>query len=107
MDAPASMGLLTIDEPRPGELSPELPGAEQSGGRHTDEASAMFVPWHPAPVELNESERTRGGIVKSLETQTSRPGLNRTSSKSAPLPRCGASIPRASAPVLTGCLLPN
>ncbi len=43
IDGPASTGL-TIDEPRPGELSPELLGAEQSGGRRTDEASATSVP---------------------------------------------------------------
>ncbi len=68
MDGPASTGLLKGDEPCPGELSPELPGAEQSGGRHTNEASATPVPWHPAPVELDESERTRGDIVRCLET---------------------------------------
>ncbi len=33
MDGPASTRLLTRDKPRPGELSPELPGAEQSGGK--------------------------------------------------------------------------
>ncbi len=59
------------------------------------------------PVELDESERTRGDIVWSLEMQTSLPGLSQIFSKSAPPPRCGASIPQASAPVSTGCLLPD
>ncbi len=69
MDGLVSMELLIVVVPRPGELSLELPGAEQSGERHTDEASATSAPWHPAPVELDESKRTRGDIVRSLETQ--------------------------------------
>ncbi len=36
--------------------------------------------------------RTRRDIVRSLETQTSPPGLDQTSSKFAPSPRCGVSI---------------
>ncbi len=41
---PARTRLLAADGPRPGALSPELRGAEQSGGRRTDEASAKSVP---------------------------------------------------------------
>ncbi len=103
MDGLASTGLLLVVTPCPGELSPELLGAERSGGRRTDEASATSAPWHPAPVVLDESERTRGDIVRSLETQTSLPGLSQISPKSVSL----KSIPRASAPVSTGCLLPD
>ncbi len=44
-------------------------------------------------MELDESERTRRDIVRSLEMQTSPPGLDQTSSKSASSPQCGASIP--------------
>ncbi len=91
----------------PGELSPELPGAEKSGERRTDEASATPLPWHPAPGELDQSEGTRGDIVRSLKMQTSPPGLDRTSSKYAPSPRCGSSSPRVSAPVWTRCLFLN
>ncbi len=58
----------------------------------SDEASATSLPWHPAPMELDEFERIRRDIVRSLETQTSPPGLDQTSSKFAPSPRCGASI---------------
>ncbi len=41
----------------------------------------------------------------SLEMQTGPLGAGRTPSISAPPPQGGASIPRASAPVSTGCLL--
>ncbi len=68
------------------------------GGRHTDKASATSVPWNQ--MELDESERTRRDIVRSLEKQTSPPGLDQTSSKSSPSPLCGASIP----PGLSSCL---
>ncbi len=49
------------------DLLPELPGAKRLGKKHTDEASATYVPYHPAPVELHESESTRGDIVLSPE----------------------------------------
>ncbi|KAL0189687.1 hypothetical protein M9458_016786, partial [Cirrhinus mrigala] len=97
--------LLGVEGSRPGTLSPELPGAERSGERHTDEASATSVPWHPAPGELDESERTRGDIAMSPESQRGPPKRGQTFSKSASPPRDEASIPRASAPASTGCLL--
>ncbi len=59
---PARSGLLAIDGPRPGTLSPELTGAEQSGERRT-------VPWRPVREELDESERTRGDSAMSTESQ--------------------------------------
>ncbi len=40
---PASTGLLTVGEHRLGVLSSELLGAERSGERRTDAASAMSV----------------------------------------------------------------
>ncbi len=90
------------DGPRPGALSPELPGAEQSGERRTDEASATF-----ALCKLDAWGRTRVDSARSLESQTSPLEPSRTPSKSAPPPQGGASIPRASAPASTGCLLPD
>ena len=41
---PARTGLLTAAGLRPSALSPELPGAEQSGEKRTDKASATSVP---------------------------------------------------------------
>ncbi len=64
---PARTGLLIAAELRPGALSPELQGAEQPGERRTDEASATSVPWHPAPVGLDEVASTRGDIALSPE----------------------------------------
>ncbi len=46
------------------------PGSRAIGGKAYRRSSATSAPWHPAPVELDESERTRGDIVRSLETQT-------------------------------------
>ncbi len=98
------MGLLATDGPRLGALSLELPGA--IGERCTDEASAKSVPWHPAPVELDESERTRGDSAMSDVSQTNLPEPGQKLSISSSPPRGEASIPRASAPASTGCLLP-
>ncbi len=39
------------------------PGSRVIGEQRTDEASATSVPWHPAPVELDELESTRGDIA--------------------------------------------
>ncbi len=44
MLGPARTGLLATAGPHSGALSLELPGAERSGERHTDEASATSVP---------------------------------------------------------------
>ncbi len=63
----ARTGLLVAAGPHPRTLSPELRGAEQSGEKSTDEASATSVPWHPAPAELDELESTRGDIALSPE----------------------------------------
>ncbi len=100
---PARKVLPEVDWPRSGILLPELPGAERSGERHTDEASATSVPWHPAPVELDESEITRGDIALSLRhlclAKLSQDVLNHL--------RVKHPFPGASAPASTGCLLPN
>ncbi len=50
---PATAGQWEVVEPGPGELSPVLPGAERSGEKHTDEASATSVPLHPVREELD------------------------------------------------------
>ncbi len=71
----------------------------------TDEASATSVSSHPVREELDAWGRTRVGSETYFETQTDPLVPGRTPSISAPPPRGGASIPRASAPVSTGCLL--
>ncbi len=53
----------------------------------------MSVPWHPAPVEPDESESTRGDIAVSPESQRGPPEPGQKLAKSASLPRCEASIP--------------
>ena len=101
---PARTGLLLEDGPRPGVLSAELLGAEQSGNKRTDKASAKSAPWHLAPVEPDESERTKGDSAISSESQTDPP--DKIFSISASPPRGETFIPRASAPASTGGLLP-
>ncbi len=67
---------------------------------------AVEGPWHPAPVDLDESERTRGDSAMSLESQTGPPEPGQKLSISASPTWDEASIPQASAPAWTGCLLP-
>ncbi len=102
---PATAGQWEVVEPGPGKLSPVLPGAEPSGEKHTDKASAMSVPLRPVREELDAWGKTRVNSETSLEMQTDPLVPGRTPSISAPPPRGGSSIPRASAPVSTGCLL--
>ncbi len=102
MDGPAIMGNLVPAN----SLQNFREQRNQGKGIQTKARPRLYhgtpLPWHPG--ELDQSEGTRGDIVRSLETQTSPPGLDRTSSKSAPSPRCGWSIPRVSAPVWTRCM---
>ncbi len=102
---PATSGKWEVVEPGPGKLSPVLPGAERLGEKHTDEASATSVPLRPVREELDVWGKTRVDSETSLETQTDPLVPGQTPSISAPPPQDGASIPRASAPVSTGCLL--
>ncbi len=102
---PATMGQWEVVEPGPGKLSPGLLGAERSGEKHTDETSATSALSHPVREELDVWGRTRVDSETSLETQTDPLVPGWTPSISAPPPRGGASIPRASAPVSTRCLL--
>ncbi len=104
---PATAGQWEVIEPGPGELSPGLPGAERSGEKHTDEASATSAPSRPVREQLDAWGRTRVDSETSLETRTHPLVPARTPSISAPPHRGGASIPRASVPVSTGCLLGN
>ncbi len=101
---PATAGQWEVVESGSGELSPWLPGAER-GEMHPDEASVTSAPSLPVREELDAWGRTRVDCETSLETQTNPLVPGRTPSILAPPPRGGASIPRASAPVLTGCLL--
>ncbi len=102
---PATMGQWEVVEPGPGKLSPGLLGAERSGEKHTDETSATSALSRPVREELDVWGRTRVDSETSLETQTDPLVPGWTPSISAPPPRGGASIPRASAPVSTRCLL--
>ncbi len=65
----------------------------------------MSVSSNPVQEELDAWGRTRVDSETSLEMQTDPLVPGRTPSISAPPPRDGASIPRASALVSTGCLL--
>ncbi len=98
---PATAGQREVLEPGPGEHSPGLPGADWSREMHTDEASATSAPLRPIREELDAWARTRVDSETSLETQTDPLVPGQAPSISAP----PASIPRASAPVSTGCLL--
>ncbi len=100
---PATAGQWEVVEPGPGKLSPGLPGAERSGKIHTDKASATS-----APSCLVCFFRRVGNVSENLSGQWDvSQDTNRSTraSISAPPPRGGASIPRASAPVSTGFLL--
>ncbi len=98
------MDTLT-GEPIPTRTLSRTPLSRAIRERLTDEPSAKSVPWHPAPVELDESKITRGDSATSDESQTDPPESGPKLSISASPPQGEASIPRASAAASTGRLL--
>ncbi len=99
---PATVEQWEVEEPGPWDRTPR---AERSRKKHTDEASATSVPFRPVREELDAWGKTRVDSETSLETQTDPLVPCQTPSISASPPRGGGTIPRASAPVSTGCLL--
>ncbi len=70
---PATAGQWEVVEPGPGELSPGLPGAERSGEKHTDEASAISAPSRPVREELEclrENQRGQWDVSRDANRST-------------------------------------
>ncbi len=76
-------------------LTPELPEVEQSGGKAYRQSLGHVCTMASSSIEF---ERTRRDTVRYLEMQTSLRGLDQTSSKYAPSPWWGASIPPGLSP---------
>lgn len=96
--SPARMGLLAKDGPCPRVLSPELPGAEQLGERHSGADSAT------EGLDMLGSKTLDSEL--SFEMQTDKL-LSQSTPTGAPTLWCEVSTPQASVPALTGCLLPG
>ncbi len=70
---PATAGQWEVVEPSPGELSPGLPGAERSGEKHTDEASAISAPSCPVREDLEclrENQRGQWDVSRDANRST-------------------------------------
>ncbi len=95
---PLRREIMSENHTRPGQYGAtrsRLTSSQHSrqNSREQSEASASSVPWHPAPVEPNESQSTRGDIAMPPESQRGPPEPGQTPSKYASLPLCEASFP--------------